>query len=87
MKTFNSTQFYLDMDAVRHGWGISWQQAARESLVSISTIERVRDGSGLHVESLMLLCEFFELWDLKRYRLKIIKEDGDESETDRAQTA
>jgi hypothetical protein len=70
VKTFNNTQFYLDMDAIVHDWDISWQKAARESGVSISTIERIRSGQGFHVESLMLLAEFFELWDLKRYRIK-----------------
>jgi hypothetical protein len=83
MSHFNSTQFYLDMDAVRHGWGISWQQAARESLVSISTIERIRDGGGFHVESLMLLAEFFELWDLKRYAMR---KGDDERAADRSET-
>jgi hypothetical protein len=70
VKRFDNKQFYLDMDRIRDGWGISWQQAARESEVSISTIERIRSGQGFHVESLMLLAEFFELWDLKRYQMK-----------------
>lgn len=82
MNHFDSNLFYQDMDTVRHGWGISWQQAARESLVSISTIDRIKDGGGFHVESLMLLAEFFELWDLKRYATR---KGEDERTADRSE--
>lgn len=84
MKHFNNMQFYLDMDRIVNHWGISWQKAARESQVSISTIERIRSGRGFHVASLILLAEFFELWDLKRYHIREV-EGG--SESDRRSTS
>jgi hypothetical protein len=79
MRRFDNKQFYLDMDGIRDDWDITWARAARESLISISTIERIRAGHGFNVESLMLLCDFFELWDLKKYQLKGGK-DGPEAD-------
>ena len=67
MTDFTSKKFYAHMDGNRHARGISWAAVARDAGVSPSVFTYLKAGVRIHVDTLVRLAEYFELYDLKPY--------------------
>ena len=55
MRRFDPRALHAALDAERQARGISWQQIAEETGVSVSTITRTREGGRMEVDGVLQL--------------------------------